>query len=59
MIQRFSMRVIELERRDGDGAVAHGGQIRIRLDAINELLLVQPKIFAATRIGARLQQSFA
>ena len=50
------MRVVELERRDGDGAVADGGHIGVRLDAIEELLLVQPVVAAAARVGAGLEQ---
>ena len=56
MFQGWDVGVVEFERGDGDGAVADRGHVRIRLYALHDLLLVQPEIFAAARVGARLQQ---
>ena len=55
VVERGSMRVIELEGRDGDGAVADGGHIGIGFDAFDLFLFVQPEIATAARVSARLE----
>ena len=40
VVERGGVGVVELERGDGDGAVADGGHVRVGLDAFDELLLV-------------------
>src|SRR5271155_4764915 len=56
MFERWSMGVIELERCDGNGAVADGGEVGVRLDVFDALLFMQPEVFAAARVSAGLQQ---
>ena len=57
VIQRRGVGVIELEGGDGNGAVADGGHVGVRVDAFDLLLFVQPIIAAAARIGAGLELS--
>src|ERR1700683_1185888 len=55
MIERRGVRVVKLERGDGNGAVADGGHVGVRFDALDKLLLVQPEIAAAARVEAWLK----
>ena len=55
VIERGGVGVIELEGRDGNGAVADSGYVRVGLDVLNTFLLVQPEITAAAGIGAGLE----
>ena len=55
MIERWGMGVVELKRSDGNGAIANGSVVGIGFDALRELLLREPKITAAARILAGLQ----
>src|ERR1700733_2151031 len=55
VVERGSMRVVELEGCNRDGAVADGGHVGVGFDALNLLLLVQPEVAAAARIGAGLE----
>jgi hypothetical protein len=56
MIERGRVRVIQLERRDGDRAGENCGVVGVRLDAFLHGLLVQPEIASAAWIFSRLQQ---
>lgn len=56
VIERGGVGVVELERRDGDCAVTDGGHVRVGLDAFDELLLMEPIVAAAARVGAGLEQ---
>lgn len=55
MIERWHVCVIQHKRRDRNRAFANRSDISIRLDAFDEMLLVEPIILAAARIGAGLQ----
>src|SRR5271168_3212398 len=50
MLERGRVRVIHLERRDGNGPVANGSVIGVGLDSFGELLLAQPEIPPPARI---------
>jgi len=55
MIQRRHIRVVEDQWGDRDRAFAKGGYVRVRIDAFDTALFVEPIVAAAARIGAGLQ----
>src|SRR5260370_41468842 len=50
MVERFRVRGIEMQRRDGNGAGKNRGVIRVRLHVLVDSLFEEPEITAPARI---------
>src|SRR2546422_10981252 len=56
MVEGGGVCVVEMQRGDGDGGVTDGGVIGVFFDVLIHLLLVEPEVAAAARVGAFLQK---
>ena len=54
-MERRRVRVIDHERRHGNGSVADGGVVGVRADAFDELLFMQPVVMPSAGVGAGLE----